>query len=246
MTSLHTIFLLNTTAIAAYESGENECAATKLIEALRLLPTVLSKGNMADTRMVDAETNQHETLPKEQNQYGDSSVYSVHPKYACSQDTIIKSLCIADDYHHGCMYRGAFVNSSEYEANESTAIMLYNLALVMHTEGMKRNRVSALYRADSFYRQAVGFLMTASNNYKKSFSLPSIYVLIGAIQTNLSQIANELYQSSHAANETTVDQLVQLILRMEDENSIRRQDIEFFQRAVTFISLTNLDLAPAA
>jgi hypothetical protein len=264
MTDIHTILHLNTKAIAAYEAGENECAATILIDALRLLPTALAKGNnvsttnkdrrhgdfirqSSDTRIRDTtiatEVISHETCRKHDMDLSDhSSSYSIHPRHPYSQDTINLPPMMQD--HHESIYHGAFLidASTGVKPKELTAVMLYNLALVMHNEGINHNRSSALNHALSFYRQASAFL----SSEHQTFSSPIVYVLLAAIQTNMSHILNEFFQSDHNANEATVDRIIHLLILMECDPTIRQCDIEFFQRAATFISLTYLHFAPAA
>lgn len=252
---------MNAVAVAAYESGDNQKAAGILIEALRLMSAMLTNATnlMSNEHNTQHEYEQHNKFPMrmDSTSYRSKlqlecsndepnmnlySEYSVHPEPKCTMShdpNLTQKSATNHDIYSGAFLLGIGMS---LESTDATAALLYNLALVVHHEGIKIHQAFALQKALKLYQQALSFLDT-NKGIQKS---PVICVLLSAILTNIAQIRNELLLSSPSDNETTVNRLLDLVLYMEYTCVINSSDIEFFKAIIIFLSLTSLSIAPAA
>jgi hypothetical protein len=177
-----------------------------------------------------------------------NDTYSVHPynenkKLPCSMQQIDSMKNSMYDE----IYSGAFLlgNDIPIAVAEMLAVMSFNLALIIHREGIRTGKAMALCKALQMYQQAYEFLGHTENELRYHPS-SIVLVLTAAICTNMSQIQNDLFLSGPVDHMIVCERLSELLVFMEYDPKVHSDDLEFFQATTIFLNLTGLTPAPAA
>jgi hypothetical protein len=264
---------LNATAVAQFERGENQNAASTLLEALRMLSDSTDKSDNVlvtassnfDDYCSNSQVDQHQVeTTADETHLKTNTDNNVLPSSSLTYDgtrslirnvvapSCVYSLSPRNDYRmsrsqhqYEDIYNGAFLltNDIPIARDETAAVLCFNLAMMLHREGLKVGKTSALREAMQLYQESFSLLGHDANQlcYHKSIV---VIVLTAAICQNMAHIYG-LFLSMDKAKDI-VDRLSELVVFMDSEQLIDQEDLEFFQISAFSLRSASLRAAPAA
>jgi hypothetical protein len=203
---------MNAAAVSCYRQDEMATAYSTLIDAFRQL-----RANCDDC-------SENHSIGNDGNFPAFSGVYCIEPTRVDLSSLI---------------YNGAFLITDEIpcKSRSVAAILLFNVALVQHQQGMKHGESSYMERALKFYEMSVRLL----DNFAESRTLT---VLLAALYNNMKNIHESFFQSSLARQVTK--ELSELLHWMHLHSSVSEEELAFFEASLFLSALTSMSAAPAA
>lgn len=212
MNSLNHIARMNSAAASCYHQGELAAAHSILISALRQLRA-----------SCDCCNNIHTDVGKG-NFPASSGIYYVEPP--------------GDDLPLH-IFDGAFLVTDDVPyTNWSVAtILLFNLGIFHHQDGLKSGSSISMQKALSFYEKSLRLLDELSGS-------TSLTLMLAALYNNMKSIYETFFLRSKARQMSS--NLSELLHWMQSHSSVSEEVIGFFRASLFFSSVTTVSAAPAA
>jgi hypothetical protein len=229
---LHT---LNNEAVSSYKVGQNTFAYKTLVMALNKAHEQLqfqdAIGCNHHTTCCRTDNVGDESQQVTTNSFGVTHEYAVQPQ---AQSVLFQGI-----------YRGSFVFRTGIfiDERETLAVMLYNLALIMHHAAIQSNRMSELQKVYQVYKRALRLVQHTRCD--------ELQIMMAALCVNMAAILIKLnVQETMNATEQIITNLKTMItsIRTTKPHAITPRDMEFFVEEIYFCQLFLLStrFAPAA
>jgi hypothetical protein len=222
---------LNAAAVAHFQLGEFEFASHILKMALRQLQLMCTF-----YQSVGMYGYWYESIKQVSYCYSDFFAdidRSAAPHCAYT----VRPLCHRDDTE---IYDGAFLVSSDgpIALAETGAVLLFNIGLVDHLQGLQTGRSQYFEKALRMYEQSTSLLESVEPD------TGLLLLLSAALLHNISQIYSTHFEMSLARD--TAQKLAVVVECMEGEERISDDDFAFFHASVFFSKVNDYRCAPAA
>jgi hypothetical protein len=243
-TELPAIAELHANAIAQFQQGEYCQARMTLVEVIYKLKSVCPSefAFMTDVA-IHSETSNDEIVRL------DEAVKSNQQAKAVSDHCNVKSDSFYvrpehNDFQHNHVFTGAFSLMSDIQivVSETSAVVMFNLALTIHIIGTKTGKSADLRRSLHLYKQCLSLL---EHSYRDSAALT---LMVAALYLNMAHIFGTFNSVKQA--KSMISKLAELFVWMRHERSaaeiIRKEDFLFFASASFFAGINHFKSATAA
>jgi hypothetical protein len=234
---LRELHLLNNEAVSLYRIGRNSFAFRIIVIALNKANENL---NLQDSQIQETSCS---TCDAQNIEGGDRfsatvKVVGVEPKYA------VRPYYEQSQLFQG-LYNSAFVFTAGIAVNEkeTLAVLLFNLALIMHRGGIQSDRLYQLPNIFQIYKRALRLL--------HGTSCDRMHIMMAALYVNMAQI---LIQFNLPEMTKTIQNIIANLrmtiqfIRTSKPLVVSSHDLEFFVQENYFfhMHLLSSQIAPAA
>lgn len=154
---------------------------------------------------------------------------------------LLREVLDLDGANH--MYSRAFLLANDIPATtqEATAILLFNIGLAHHLEGVRHGKSADVRLAIAFYKQSFSLV----DDMREQLEV-ELLVLMGALCHNMAHCFRNFRQQNFV--EAMVEELAHIVQWIEaSQQPICSRDDEFFQTSLYFATVINdFRFAPAA
>jgi tetratricopeptide (TPR) repeat protein len=235
MSSMNLLFVadINASAVSLFQRGSHEEAKAMFVEALRRVHIfcLQSECEFIDTDDVQLEGGKLRCFDDTPlNSPFSSSSYSIAPSAE------------RKDVYAQVIYGSAFLLSSDIPlvSDAVTAVLLYNVGLFYHRQGIHSGKSTPYRKAMALYRKSFSLLRRRTDS-------SALLVLEAAICYNLAHIYQAAFCDTATA-QATMRQLVPVVDSMMCSANVQQTDIDFFQNGLTLFSdmTSHYNFSPAA